>query len=292
MHALCRLLTSTAIVALAAVTARGPFVGGSESAPQGRTAGTDKASADAWAELANPDEVKALRAVLDLASAPDKAVRLLEERMRPVVMDAQRMAQWLADLGSPQFLIRQRATEELEYIGAPAAVYLLKALQENPPLDKRRRIEALLQRTRVAGLPADWPRTRRALAVLEAIDTEAGRTLLARLARGRAQAQLTQEAEAALDRLTVRLALKTDDLLQDLAASDESRVARAVLIMVKTQKQTVQDLTARSVVIPPPPPRFARRIAKCSADLASENGTSENWLAKTWTGLVCWRFRR
>jgi hypothetical protein len=87
----------------------------------------------------------------------------------------------------------------VEELGQAAEPYLRKTLARNPPLDTRRRIEALL-----ASLAE--PRQDRALQVLESIGTEPARRLLDELATGMPEARLTEGAKQSLDRLSTRAA--------------------------------------------------------------------------------------
>jgi hypothetical protein len=86
-------------------------------------------------------------------------------------------------------------------MGDRASGALHEALSRKPSLEVHRRIQALLRRLR---RPATEPKTLRAVravAVLEDVGTREARTVLQTLARGAAQARLTQEAKAALERL-------------------------------------------------------------------------------------------
>jgi hypothetical protein len=70
-------------------------------------------------------------------------------------------------------------------------------LAGNPPLDLRRRLEALL--AAVADRRKDL-----ALEVLESLGTEPARRLLKRLATGMPEARLTEAAKKSLHRLATR----------------------------------------------------------------------------------------
>ena len=78
-----------------------------------------------------------------------------------------------------------------------------RALEANPSLEQRQRLEQLL-----AKLGVSWPwlplQTWRALAVLERIGTPEAKLLLENLATGAAEAPLTREAKASLERLARR----------------------------------------------------------------------------------------
>jgi RNA polymerase sigma factor (sigma-70 family) len=122
------------------------------------------------------------------------------------ILDAHRLAGWLADLESDQYTTRQQATEELEKLGEAVELALRSALENRPPLESRCRIRWLLDRLRAERLspPPERLRTMRAVEVLERIGTSQARQLLDLLARGAPDVALTIEAKCALDRLSRR----------------------------------------------------------------------------------------
>jgi hypothetical protein len=93
---------------------------------------------------------------------------------------------------------------ELEQLSETAEPALRKALTDDPPPEARRRIERLLDKLRQSRLrpPAERVRLVRAVEVLELIGSPAARQVLATLAGGAPEAQLTLEAKTALERLT------------------------------------------------------------------------------------------
>ncbi len=58
--------------------------------------------------------------------------------------DAERVKQWIADLDSDQFAIRERATRQLEALGEAVAPALRKALDGKLSVEARKRIDTLL----------------------------------------------------------------------------------------------------------------------------------------------------
>jgi RNA polymerase sigma factor (sigma-70 family) len=211
----------------------------------------------AWNELAGADETKAMRAILTLAAAPKESVPFLKENLRPVTVDARRIARLIADLDSDTFAVRQRAAEELESIGEYAVQYLRGAADGNPPLDVKKRIEAVLEKIKSGTRPASWVRAVRAIAVLEFVGTADARQILEGLARGRTKAWPTQEAEAALDRLIERPLATLQSRYADLRSRDEGKVARALLALTTTPKETVQligEEVKKALKAPPPAP--------------------------------------
>jgi hypothetical protein len=155
-----------------------------------------------WDDLASIDPLRADLALWRLAGAGPRTVTLLTERLRPPpALAPERIARLIADLDSDDFEARQRASAALADAIESAAPALRKALAAHPPLEKRRRIDDLL-----LGLdPARSPELRRqvrAVRLLEEVGGPDARALLTRLAAGGPQFRLTQEATAAVQRLT------------------------------------------------------------------------------------------
>jgi hypothetical protein len=157
-----------------------------------------------WVELAGADATVALRAGWDLAFHPGEAVPFLERRLRPPApVDARTLAQWIGDLDSPRFAVRQRATTELKKLGDLAAPALRRALQRKPSLEMRERVEQLLGRLESTTSPVRL-RELRSVQALEYAGTPEARRLLRRFAGRGKESVLGREAEAALRRLGAR----------------------------------------------------------------------------------------
>jgi hypothetical protein len=109
-------------------------------------------------------------------------------------------------LSSDRFAARKQASDELIRLSDLASAACRKALAGQPPLEVRRRLEAILEKH-----AHDWHnptgerlRTLRAIEVLETAGaTEAGR-VLETLAEGAPEARLTREARASVQRLKAR----------------------------------------------------------------------------------------
>jgi hypothetical protein len=111
------------------------------------------------------------------------------------------VAKLLADLDDDRFEVREQAARELEGLGPLAEPALRQALAGRPSAEAKRRLTALLEK-RAAATPT--PEEVRAIRVVEALEqagTAAARRLLTDLAGGVAEARLTREAKAALQRL-------------------------------------------------------------------------------------------
>jgi len=158
-----------------------------------------------WDGLADKDAQKAYQAVLSLVAQPDVAVPLLKAKLRSAVApEAKKLQQWIADLDSEKFKVREQAVQELEKLGDAAEPALREALRKSKSADLKLRISVLLRRL---SFPLSGPeslRTVRAVEVLEQAGTSEARKLLEALAKGVPEARLTVLANASLQRLAAR----------------------------------------------------------------------------------------
>ena len=110
--------------------------------------------------------------------------------------------------GLDHFAVRQKAATDLELLGESAEAALRRALEERPSLEVRRRVESLVEKlnTQRSSPPApERLRELRGVEALEQIGNAAARHALAALAQGNANARLTLEALAAVERLNHKL---------------------------------------------------------------------------------------
>jgi WD40 repeat protein len=167
---------------------------------QAATLSREKAEA-LWGDLGG-DAGPAYEAVRGLAGDPTKALPLLRQRLKPAAdADAKLVARLIADLDADDFDTREKAKKELGRLGEGAAGALRKARQDNPSAEMKRSIDELL-----AGLDGSAPSEdrlllARALEALEMIGTPEAVEVLKSLAGGSADAYLTAQAKAALQRL-------------------------------------------------------------------------------------------
>jgi hypothetical protein len=125
---------------------------------------------------------------------------LLKEKMQPVTAPtAERLSQLIADLDSNRFAVREKASGELEQLGELAEPALRGALEGKPPPETRERVNAVLARHQAWS--GDRLRRWRVIQALEGIGTPEAQSLLKAVAEGAPASRLTQEAQAALDRL-------------------------------------------------------------------------------------------
>src|SRR5262249_45740486 len=117
---------------------------------------------------------------------------------------ARQTARHVADLDSEQFDVREEATRELEKYAEQARPALQKALEGQPSVEVRQRAMRLLERLMGPVKDAERLRVLRAVEVLEQADTADSRRLLEELAKGAPGVRETEEASAALRRLSRR----------------------------------------------------------------------------------------
>jgi hypothetical protein len=160
-----------------------------------------------WSDLRG-DADRAYAAVWRLAASPGQTLPLLRERLRlAAAADPTRVARLIANLASPRFAVRDRATRDLAGLGDVVRVELRRALDGQPPLEVRQRVERLLEQCGPSSIPSgEHLRALRAVVILEDIGTPEARKVLEELAGGAPEARLTQEARTALGRLRKRTA--------------------------------------------------------------------------------------
>jgi WD40 repeat protein len=159
-----------------------------------------------WAELAAADSDGA-RAVKALTVKHEEAVPFLKERLRRAAEAEERAGRLIADLDSDRFLVRERASRELEKLGPDATFTLQEVLQGEFSAEVRRRIQAILDEMKHSDgeAPGSDPRSVwLSLAVLEEIGTPAARQVLEGLAKGPETLRVAREARSALGRLANR----------------------------------------------------------------------------------------
>lgn len=157
-----------------------------------------------WAHLAGADAGLALRAVETLAGDPDRAVPLLRDKLHAMPDLPARIDDLVKRLGSESFDARERASRDLEAVGADAVPALRRAVTVSPSAEVRTRATRLLARIPD---PESAEATRpsmthvRAIEVLERAGTSEARGVLAALAGREMDSPLKRDAAAALARL-------------------------------------------------------------------------------------------
>src|SRR5207237_1910972 len=91
-----------------------------------------------WSDLADPDAVKAYRAMWSLTKTPEETVTYIAQHLKPeVAPDQEKVEGWIKELGSDTFVVREKARLELMKWGDLVERKLRKALQGNPALETR-----------------------------------------------------------------------------------------------------------------------------------------------------------
>jgi hypothetical protein len=147
-----------------------------------------------WDDLAK-DATAGLRAARLLSAAGERAVTLLggkvAVRKGP---DEARVRQWLADLDSPRFAVREKAEKDLRDLSGQAEPFLRKELDGTRSAEVKQRIASLLAAVEAGKLGPAELRDVRAVQALEWVGTDAGRKVLAQWAKGDPSAPLTKSA--------------------------------------------------------------------------------------------------
>jgi WD40 repeat protein len=153
-----------------------------------------------WSDLGG-DADRAWDAIRILSRCPRDGVPLLRARVKPVRAPRPgELARLMADLGGNEFAVRERASDQLEAFGDAVAPTLTRAVRTAKDAEVRKRAAHLLWLVRRSPSP-HLLRQLRALEVLERAGIREARQVLRSLAAGAAEARLTQEARAALQRL-------------------------------------------------------------------------------------------
>jgi WD40 repeat protein len=153
-----------------------------------------------WEKLTSEDATQAYAAVVRLVRAPQSAVPFLKDKATPVTApSAERLQRLIADLDNNRFAVREKASRELEQLGELAEPALRGVLAGKPPPETRERVNAVLARRHAWS--GDRLRRWRVIQVLEGISTREAQSVLKTLAEGAPASRLTQETQAALDRL-------------------------------------------------------------------------------------------
>jgi WD40 repeat protein len=157
----------------------------------------------AWSDLSSDDGVKAYAAVWALAGAAEQALPLVKDRLNKAQTndEVKKVPEWIKDLDSDEFALREKATKQLERLGRLAEQQLRETLQKKPSLEVKLRVERILERLKQMGGTPNELQALRAVEVLEKVGSAEAKKLLQTLAEGPAEAVATREAKAALARL-------------------------------------------------------------------------------------------
>jgi WD40 repeat protein len=155
-----------------------------------------------WQSLRGEKVAQAYQALIALSASPEQALARLKTELTPAPrVDPKLIAQWVAELDSKDFVVREKASAALKKSGDAASPALRKLVENPPSLETQIRARQLLgnQDDPLLPLPARL-RLLRALELLERLGTTAARDLAQTLAGGDPEAWQTQEAQGILRR--------------------------------------------------------------------------------------------
>jgi hypothetical protein len=152
-----------------------------------------------WPDLA-ADAATAFQTMRKLVVAPDSTVSFLKNRLKaPVTIPRGKLSQLLKDLDDDKFAVRDKANRELEELGERAETALRSALENNPSLELRRRVELLLEKLK--DRPSDELRTIRCLELLEWISTAEATGVVETVAKGGPDSRISRDAVRSVQRM-------------------------------------------------------------------------------------------
>jgi RNA polymerase sigma factor (sigma-70 family) len=264
--ALVLLAAGLGLLAHAAVAARPePADRSSPAAQPARSEGRGVALETLWADLASNDDGKVARATLALAASPRATVPFLKGHLFRVTSDPARLARLLGELDSPEFDRRQKAMEELEYLGTRAVPTLRKALAAGPELEARRRMELVLRKIETESA-TDLQKVKIELAAtgtsLQRLEAEAkSRSLLAQLEKLKADRAVA---------LATRAKLKTEEEKRVAQLRAVEAELETVLMKMKIEELTlVQQEKGKPITVPEAPSVWWVRAVRAIAILES-----------------------
>jgi WD40 repeat protein len=171
-------------------------LGGSRARPV-----TDAELEQAWVELGG-DAATAYRAMDRLLDSRREAVAMLRRRLQPAKAIPQAdLDRLIATLDDDNFVARERASKRLTALGPVAEKGLRETQEKKRSAEMQKRGRELLAKL-LRGLPAEQARELRAVEVLEAVGTPEAGALLQKLADGAPDWPLTDDARAAVERLS------------------------------------------------------------------------------------------
>jgi WD40 repeat protein len=157
-----------------------------------------------WAGLNDANSQAAFEAMCRMQASPEKTVALLAKYLKAAdakEAGADTIAKLIAALDADSFEEREKASKDLAALGKAAEAPLKAALAAKPSAEAKQRIGQLLEGLKDKGPSVELLRPLRAVEVLERLGTPEARKLLEGLARGQAEAPLTEAAKGAIGRL-------------------------------------------------------------------------------------------
>jgi WD40 repeat protein len=156
-----------------------------------------------WQDLGKASASEAALALSQLVQG-DKTVApfLLKQLLALPPVPTGQIPGWVKDLESSQFVVREKATQELQKLGRLAEPALQRALDSSTSAEATQRLRDLLAQCQDP--PRDWLQAQRALEILELRGDAGARQTLERLAKEASESWLRQQAQQARQRLSKR----------------------------------------------------------------------------------------
>jgi hypothetical protein len=157
-----------------------------------------------WYEsLASSDASEGREAMLRLCGTADETTAFLATRMRPVTVDLVEITRMLHDLASDKLATRQAACTALERVAMAAPGQLREAAKSATSVEVRLNLNRIIANSQEYCIrDTGCIQALRAIQCLEKIGSVKSRVLLDRLSKGAPDSPITQDAKAALSRLT------------------------------------------------------------------------------------------
>jgi WD40 repeat protein len=173
--------------------------------PKGQmpVARTDEELTAYWRTLTELDAKKAEQAMQVLIDNGRQTVAVIRRLCKPVRTPPEaELDALIHKLDSDKFTVREQATVDLGDLGELARPAIEKALKGKPGVEARRRLEDVLRASRSLASSRRDLQAWRTIEVLERIGSSEAKEVLRTLARGAAEARVSREAQACLERLS------------------------------------------------------------------------------------------
>jgi len=155
-----------------------------------------------WQDLQASNPQRAYQAIRVLVQSPSQAISLLRKKMPSATTTAQEeFKQWIGDLDSDSYQIREKATKQLIRSGELAEASLRQALTGALSPEARSRVTKVVDSLPTAPPHSSTLATIRSLELLEMIGTPEARQYIEELCQQRVDSIRQREATQSLKRL-------------------------------------------------------------------------------------------
>ncbi len=155
-----------------------------------------------WPELSSDNDLRLQLVLKAFRAAPKPTVELFGKKVPPVSKELrEKVEKAIAELDDDAFTKRDQAMKDLQSLAHQFAPLLEAKMKAAAAGEIRNRLTFILKQMGEEKQPASLVMELRALNLLEQIGTKEARDLVERLSHGAAQARLTVEAQAVLERM-------------------------------------------------------------------------------------------